>query len=108
MPIMPGLQIDKILNNLNENEFPRIVNDVSKDLYSTELRLLSNTGNNVTKNIILVADSSTIPFFCWIVFCIRDSLREYKSYYVTLSSMKLSLYNCCIISESAVFNLLFW
>ena len=43
-----------------------------------------------------------------IIFCIRDSLREYKSNYVILSSMKLSLYNWCILSESAIFSVVFW
>jgi heme/copper-type cytochrome/quinol oxidase subunit 3 len=43
-----------------------------------------------------------------IIFCIRDSLREYKSNYVLLSSMKLSFYNWFILSESAIFSLLFW
>jgi heme/copper-type cytochrome/quinol oxidase subunit 3 len=43
-----------------------------------------------------------------IIFYIRDSLREYKSNYVVLGSMKISSNNWCILSESAVFSLLFW
>jgi hypothetical protein len=36
---------------------------------------------------------SVFGFPIMIIFCIRDSLREYKSNYVLLSSMKLSFYN---------------
>jgi heme/copper-type cytochrome/quinol oxidase subunit 3 len=42
------------------------------------------------------------------VFCIRDSLREYKSNYVVLSSMILALYNWLILTETSIFSLLFW
>ena len=62
-----------------------------------------------TKNIIIPlidGTGSIVPIM--IIFCIRDSLREYKSNYVILSNMKLSFYIWIILSESAIFNLLFW
>jgi heme/copper-type cytochrome/quinol oxidase subunit 3 len=64
---------------------------------------------NITKNIIipLINGAGTI-FPAMMIFCIRDSLREYKSNYVLLSSMKLSFYGAVILSESAIFSLLFW
>jgi hypothetical protein len=74
--------------------------DVSaEDLYSHQygletIKTISNTGTNVTKNIIIPLINGTGTIFpVMMVFCIRDSLREYKSNYVVLSSMILALYN---------------
>jgi len=69
------------------------------------IKTISNTGS--TKNIIIPLISGTGTIFpVMIVFCIRDSLREYKSKYDILSNLKISLYNWTITSESAVFLVL--
>ena len=58
----------------------------------SDVRLLifiSNMVNMKTKNIIIPlidGTGSIVPIM--IIFCIRDSLREYKSNYVILSNMK--------------------
>jgi heme/copper-type cytochrome/quinol oxidase subunit 3 len=43
-----------------------------------------------------------------IIFCIRDSSREYKTTYNLMWQLKISLYNSCIISESGIFLTVFW
>ena len=86
-------------------------NSVAEDLYSHQYGLWSEPIKTIsnTKNIIIPLINGTgILMPVMIIFCIRDSLREYKSNYVILSSMKLSIYNWCILSESTIFNLLFW
>ncbi len=73
--------------------------DVVEDLYSHQygletIKTISNTVTIVTKNIIIPLINGTgtmLPVM--ILFCIRDSLREYKFNYVILSNMKISLYN---------------
>lgn len=86
-----------INNHILSDTIP--INDVVEDLYSHQygletIKTISNTGNIVTKNIIIPLFNGTGTIFpVMIIFCIRDSLREYKSNYVVLSSMKLSLYN---------------
>ena len=89
--------------------------EVAEDLYSHQygyetIKTISNTAPIRSKNIIipLINGTGTRLFPVMIIFCIRDSLREYKSNYVILSTMKLALYNWFILSESAIFNLLFW
>jgi hypothetical protein len=75
------------------------MNDVAEDLYSHQyghletIKTISNTGTIVTKNIIIPNIVPVTLIGGMIIFCIRDSLREYKSNYVILSTMKLSLYN---------------
>jgi len=84
---------------------------VAEDLYSHQYGLWSEPIKTIsnTKNIIIPLINGTgILMSVMIIFCIRDSLREYKSNYVILSNMKLSIYNWCILSENAIFNLLFW
>ena len=88
------------------------------DLYSHQypyghcfvtIKTISNTLVSVTKNIIIPFFNGTGTVFpVMIILAIRDSLREYKSNYVILSSIKLSLYFLFILSESAIFYLLFW
>ena len=82
-----------MLSNISEIE------NVAEDLYSHQyghqetIKTISNMVT-VTKNIIIPLINGTgtgLPVM--IIFCIRDSLREYKSNYVILSSMKLSIYN---------------
>jgi len=84
---------------------------VAEDLYSHQYGLWSEpikTISNMKNIIIPLINGTGILMPVMIIFCIRDSLREYKSNYVILSSMKLSIYNWCILSESVIFNLLFW
>ena len=69
---------------------------VAEDLYSHQYGLWSEPIKTIsnTKNIIIPLINGTgILMPVMIIFCIRDSLREYKSNYVILSSMKLSIYN---------------
>ena len=102
------------LNNTNTIHKIISILDGAEDLlyshrYGLEtIKTISNMVK-ITKNIIIPLINGTGTIFpVMIIFCIRDSLREYKSNYVILSSMKLSLYNWFILSESAIFNLLFW
>ena len=78
------------------SEGPRCV---AEDLYSHQyghqetIKTISNMVT-VTKNIIIPLINGTGTIFpVMIIFCIRDSLREYKSNYVILSNMKLVFYN---------------
>jgi len=69
---------------------------VAEDLYSHQYGLWSEPIKTIsnTKNIIIPLINGTgILMSVMIIFCIRDSLREYKSNYVILSNMKLSIYN---------------
>ena len=83
---------------------------MDEDLYSHQygletIKTISNTGS--TKNIIIPLINGTGTIFpVMIIFCIRDSLREYKSKYDILSNLKISLYNWTITSESAIFLIL--
>ena len=75
-----------------------------EDLYSRKYGLvetIKTISNSELSYVFIVHHKIIIPllngtgtiFPVMIIFCIRDSLREYKSNYVILSSMKLSLYN---------------
>ena len=83
-----------------------------EDLYSHQygletIKTISNrciTQNNIIP--LINGTGSIVPVM--ILFCIRDSLREYKSNYVILNTIKISLIYWCILTESAIFNLLFW
>jgi len=108
--------LESLKNECNEwlknksNDSMNYIKDVAEDLYSCDSKtFISNMVNMKTKNIIIPlidGTGSIVPIM--IIFCIRDSLREYKSNYVILSNMKLSFYIWIILSESAIFNLLFW
>jgi hypothetical protein len=87
------------LNNTNTIHKIISILDGAEDLlyshrYGLEtIKTISNMVK-ITKNIIIPLINGTGTIFpVMIIFCIRDSLREYKSNYVILSSMKLSLYN---------------
>jgi cytochrome c oxidase subunit 3 len=107
-----GLGISEwyISSNINSNIVNKMNEEINDGWNDTEtIKTISNTVN-ITKNIIIKdqVECATMNTILMIIFCIRDSLREYKSNYVILSSMKLALYNWLILSESAIFNLLFW
>jgi hypothetical protein len=84
------------------------ITDMAEDLYSHQYGLfetIKTISNRVkmTQNIIIPLINGTGTVFpVMMVFGIRDSLREYKSNYIILSSMKLSIYNLIIMSESAI------
>jgi hypothetical protein len=74
-----------------------------EDLYSCRygLETIKTISNSELSYVFIVHQKIIIPlingtgtvFPVMMICCIRDSLREYKSNYVILSSMKLSLYN---------------
>jgi heme/copper-type cytochrome/quinol oxidase subunit 3 len=57
-------------------------------------------------NRLTITDSKILPVL--IIFCIRDSSREYKSNYELLRCMKISMYNLIIGTESGIFFTMFW
>jgi len=68
-----------------------------EDLYSHQygletIKTISNRWRSKTNIIPLINGTGTV-FPVMMLVSIRDSLREYKSNYVILSSMKISLYN---------------
>jgi hypothetical protein len=84
--------------NLTINEIPYQCG-MAEDLYSHQyatsggIKTISNMVN-ITKNIIIPLINGTGTIFpVMIIFYIRDSLREYKSNYVVLGSMKISSNN---------------
>jgi len=90
--------------------------DLPEDLYSHQygsslgvtIKTISNMVK-ITKNMIIPLINGTGTLFpVMIIFCIRDSLREYKSNYVILNSLQMSFYNWFILSESAIFIVVFW
>jgi heme/copper-type cytochrome/quinol oxidase subunit 3 len=93
-----------------------LVSDLPEDLYSHQygsslgvtIKTISNMVK-ITKNMIIPLINGTGTLFpVMIIFCIRDSLREYKSNYVILNSLQMSFYNWFILSESAIFIVVFW
>jgi hypothetical protein len=97
--ISNAIEVNNILSDHNVISINYIIIQAPfLDLYSHQygletIKTISNTGY-ITKNIIIPLINGTGTVFpVMIIFCIRDSLREYKSNYVILSSMKLSLYN---------------
>jgi hypothetical protein len=86
---------------------------MAEDLYSHQygLRETIKTISNSYKiqNIIIPLFNGTGSVFpVMIIFCIRDSLREYKSNYNVLSNMKLSFYKLLMISEVTIICLILW
>ena len=98
------------------NDICNIDCDLPEDLYSHQygsslgvtIKTISNMVK-ITKNMIIPLINGTGTLFpVMIIFCIRDSLREYKSNYVILNSLQMSFYNWFILSESAIFIVVFW
>jgi len=72
----------KTKSNDSRNDYFK---DVAEDLYSCDSKTFISNMVNITKNIIIPLINGTgsiVPIM--IIFCIRDSLREYKSNYVIM------------------------
>jgi hypothetical protein len=97
-----GLSLDNNENSINnvcsndlsiDNSIYSMTRDrTAEDLYSHQYGL--ETIKTISNNIIIPLFNGTGTIFpVMVVFHIRDSLREYKSNYVILSSLKFSFYN---------------
>jgi len=113
----PIKTISSLLQDVMELDVSSFLQN-DEDLYSqliwySTIKTISNSELStvfiVHQKIIITHLNGTGTIFpVMIIFCIRDSLREYKSNYVILSSMNSSLYNWCILSESAIISVQFW
>jgi len=94
-----------LISNVFHNQSAIAINQCETAMWDAE-DLYSHGILRLSHNIIPYVNG-TGTGTVMILLCFRDSLREYKSSYVIIVANKISLYNGLIVSESAVFSLLF-